>query len=280
MAKFNPIKSVQEDGLFIPDIGNWGEKKYNLVGHYCNLFTSAMRYKWNLVYIDLFAGAGYAKIKETKTIVKTSSLIAMNIPYPFDYYILCEYDEERFNALKARAEKEKKERNLEVEYVLGDSNTNIDKIIAKIPKFNNGKGVLTFCFVDPFSLNLHFDTIVKLGQNKVDLLILMALEMDARRNLVYYFKEENDKIEKFLADKKWREKLTGESNLNTFIKFLSDQYDMKMLEIGYQKPPDKERIKMDNGTGLYYLAFYSKHPLGNDFFEKIRKGTNDQYSLF
>lgn len=63
--KFDPIIIVQDDGLKLPDaVGSWSEKKYNLVGGYSEIFNAGIKKKFtNRVYIDLFAGAGYAPIK-------------------------------------------------------------------------------------------------------------------------------------------------------------------------------------------------------------------------
>jgi three-Cys-motif partner protein len=117
-TKFNPIQYVENDKLIIPEVGNWSEKKYKLVGHYCNIFSSSMKNKWNLVYIDLFSGAGFSKIRETGNILKSSALIALSVPKPFDYYIFNELDSEKYNALCNRVEKLK--------------NNNVVKIFIKI----------------------------------------------------------------------------------------------------------------------------------------------------
>ena len=54
-----------------PDIGSWGEEKYRHVALYSSLFVKSMRNKWDcLVYIDLFPGAGRARIRSTARIVQ------------------------------------------------------------------------------------------------------------------------------------------------------------------------------------------------------------------
>src|SRR5689334_74862 len=100
MSKFDPLIYVNDDGHVIPEIGIWGLKKYKLLGMYCDIFTTGMKNKWEqLVYIDLFAGAGYAKTKEDSKILMTSSLIAASIPSKFTKYVIGEYDEENMYAL-------------------------------------------------------------------------------------------------------------------------------------------------------------------------------------
>lgn len=285
MAKknFNPIEIVKDDNLIIPDVGAWGENKYKLVGGYCDIFTRGMKNKWDkLVYIDLFSGAGYAKIKGSDRILKSSALIALSIPNPFDKYIFCEADEEKLNALKARVSREFPE--ADVEYVLGDSNQNIEQVFSLIPKGKYGlESVLRFCFVDPFSLNLKFETIARLSKiGKIDFLILLALHMDANRNFVYYIDENSKKIDDFIGNINWRENFKdGTIRSQDFIKFLSNKYDQNMKKLDYVEPVDKQQIKIeDKNIPLYYLAFYSKNPRGNDFFEKVKKYQTIQQSLF
>lgn len=277
--KFNPIQSVQPDGMVIPEVGNWGEKKYKLVGHYCNIFTKSMKDKWNLVYMDLFAGAGYTRIRETGAILKSSALIALSVPNPFDLYLFNELDIEKLTALQKRTEILNPESRVITLNL--DTNTGINEIISYIPSYSHGKSSLVFCFLDPYSLNLKFDTIRALAENRTDILMLLALQMDGKRNAKVYLKEENKRIEEFVENTNWRADFdNGNYSSSQFIKFLSDQFDKKMLELGYQINLDKVPIKTDSGLGLYYLAFYSKHNLGSKFFEAVKKYSDNQYSMF
>lgn len=282
MANFNPIISGKEDGLCMPHIGIWGLKKYNLLGAYCDIFTTGMKYHWKqLVYIDLFAGAGYAKIKGDNRIINTSALIAASIPTKFTRYILCEFDEEGMDALKKRFASEHPDLMDRTTFILGDSNQNIDKILNEIPNDNNA---LRFCFADPFSLNLEFETIKKISQiGRVDFLILLALLMDGKRNFRNYVKDETNKIDKFIDNTEWREPFKeGKIPQQDFIKYLADCYDKNMIHLSYIVDKHlKYLVKSDNkNLPLYYLAFYSKNKRGNDFYKKIEKYQDVQLNLF
>jgi len=282
MKRFNPIIEVKPDSFFTPEVRSWSLEKYRLVGGYCDIFTSGMKNKWDqLVYIDLFAGAGYARILETGKIYFSSSLIAMSVPVPFTKYILCEADEMRLEALKNRVQRDFS--HLNVELFNGDCNEIVSDIIRAIPSFKKGNTMLTFCFVDPFSLNLSFDTISSLGSKiNMDFLILQALHMDANRNLAKYLKEENDKIANYLGNPDWREefKKTCKDNTSNFVKFLADQYINKMRSIGYIPEENMHQIRSnEKNLPLYYLAFFSKHPRGIDYYKKVEKFSNPQLKL-
>ena len=282
--KFEPVVAVQDDGLTIPEVGAWAETKYKLLGGYCEIFTTGMKNLWdNLVYIDLFAGAGYAKIKETNKIRMTSALIAMSVSHKFNRYILCEKDEINFLALQQRVKRHFPELYDKVEFVQGDSNENIEQIISLIPKHSREEKVLRFCFVDPFSLNLKFKTIRQLSKvGKIDFLILLALYMDANRNLIYYIDDNSKKVEEFIDDHNWREPFKkGVIPSNDFIKFLAEKYDANMKRMDYKEPVKKHQVKIGGiNVPLYYLAFYSKHERGNDFYQKVEKYLSNQQSLF
>lgn len=282
MERFNSNIIVESDEYFTPEVREWSLEKYRLVGSYCDIFTSGMKTKWDqLVYIDLFAGAGHAKIIETGKTYLSSALIAMSIPNPFSKYILCEQDPARFDSLKRRVEKSFSHHN--VSFICGDSNQIVDQVYKQIPKFGKGNTLLPFCFVDPFSLNLHFNTIEKLGGKiLMDFLILQALHMDGNRNMTKYLKDENDKIAMYLGNTGWRDDFTGQCNQysKNFVKFLADQYQAKMKKLGYIPEKQMHQIRSnDKNLPLYYLSFYSKHPRGIDFFKQIEKYANHQLKL-
>ncbi len=279
MKGFDPISYKKDDGLTLPDIGLWGIKKYKLFGSYCDIFTSGMKYKWDeRVFIDLFSGAGYAKLRNDGKILMTSSLIAASVPSKFTKYIACDANEDNINSLKQRVEREFT--TLDFNYFHGDANKIVDKIIDAIPK---GSKTLNFCFVDPFSLDIEFETIKKIASmRRVDFLILLALQMDANRNFVYYINEQSTKIDKFIGNTNWREPFKeGRIHQKDFIKYLADSYDSNMKSIGYRVDPDlKFKIENTSNAPLYYLAYYSKSDVGNDFYKKVEKNQNAQMKMF
>lgn len=282
MEKFNSQIETKPDNLFTPTVREWSLEKYKLVGSYCDIFTNGMKYKWNqLVYVDLFAGAGYAKIKESNKTYLNSALLAMSIPTPFSKYILCEQDEERFDALSARVKRDFSHLNCEL--IKGDSNKNVESVIKALPPFGKGNTRLPFCFVDPYSLNLNFATINALGKTLMDFLILQALHMDANRNFDTYLNEENTKIAEYLGMHNWRELFEKDGMIyrKDFVKFLAEQYQEQMGKLGYQKAKHMHQIRSnEKNLPLYYLSFYSKHPTGEKFFKEVQKRINSQLTMF
>jgi three-Cys-motif partner protein len=278
MRKFDPLIETVFDEMETPEVRIWSLEKYKLLGHYCHIFTNGMKNKWNqLVYIDLFAGAGNVKIQENNKVYLSSPLIAMSLPIPFSKYILCEKNEKRFDALQKRINSNFSHLNYKL--INGDSNCCINEIKKSIPRFNKNNTLLTFCFVDPFSLNLHFETIAKLGEINIDFLILQALHMDGNRNVENYLNINNQKIELYLNKKDWREFYKQEKSSN-FVKFLADMYESSMTKIGYKKGKNFHQIRSNlKNLPLFYLSFYSKHNTGINFFKKIKNMANQQFKL-
>jgi three-Cys-motif partner protein len=204
----------------------------------------------------------------------------LSIPNPFTKYILCEQDSHRYEALKTRVKRDYN--TLDCDIIQGDSNIIIEQVLKLIPKYNRNNKVLTFCFADPFSLNLNFSTIKSLSNNFTDFLILQALHMDANRNFDNYNKEENQKISNYLGLDNWRYdfELDGYSNRKDFVKFLAEQYQSQMAKLGYIPTKHMHHVhSTEKRLPLYYLSFYSRHPRGEEFFDKVQKRVKQQLTL-
>ena len=82
------IPILEDVGPLTPEVGDWAEDKYRLVKLYANLFTTSMRRKWEeLIYIDLFAGAGRARVRGAERIVPASPLLALSVDPRFDRHM-------------------------------------------------------------------------------------------------------------------------------------------------------------------------------------------------
>jgi len=281
--KYNPIVEVENDGLIIPEVGPWGLDKYNLVGHYANLFTTTMKEKWeNMIYIDLFSSSGYAKIENTGKIVKSSAMIALSLPIKFSKYIFCDEKEELIKALEIRVKRDFP--NLDTKFVCGNCNFKIQEIISHIPRYSKTNRVLSFCFVDPFALEIHFKTLKMLGTLRMDFLILIATGMAAKRNETNYIKTTNTTIGNFLDDPNWRVDYKGDVDPSdsSFTQFVTNKLKDGFKNLGYSQIEDFHPVRYRlNGKSvlLYHLAFFSKDKQGNKFWNIAKNYGNEQTIL-
>lgn len=177
---------AHDDGLYYEDgVGAWVEDKYRLVSLYETLFSTGMKRKWEKrVYIDLFSGPGMVRLRGTGRFLWSSPMLALRAKDPFDKYIFCESNKAALDALRRRVDKLYPQ--TDVCYVLGDCNEKVEEICSKIPTPSSDSKVLSFCFVDPYDLSVKFSTIKTIANRFVDFLTLLALGMDANRNLQHY----------------------------------------------------------------------------------------------
>jgi three-Cys-motif partner protein len=269
---------AKDDGLITPAVRSWTNSKYRIVYEYNELFSRGMKKLWDQrIYIDLYSGAGKAKLEKTNQILYGSPLLALKVPDPYDKYIFCDKEVEIINALKLRVEN--KFNHLNVKYIVGDCNEKIDEIFNFIPQPSRGNTILTFCFVDPYSLKIKFETIKKLSKRFVDFLVLLAFGMDGKRNIRHYIKDNNRRIDEFLGLEDWRARWNiAEQNGENLAKFLADEFTNQMVELGYRQEAINNFISFrsdEKNLPLYYLAFYTRHPKGYDFWKKVKNRNSD-----
>jgi three-Cys-motif partner protein len=238
-----------------------------------------MKDKWKRrVYIDLYAGAGYNRIRGTRKIVPGSPIRALTVEHPFDKYIFCEQDTEKLEALKVRVKRATA--SADVTFISGDCNKCVADILAKVPRDSREDTVLSLCFADPFDIGLKFETIRSLAPRRVDFLILLALYMDANRNYERYVSDDAVKIDEFLGSTTWRDRWTvAQSNAVGFPQFLATEFAASMESLGYLATPihKMKRVRSDEkNLPLYYVGLFSRHELAHRFWDEVLKYSTDQ----
>src|SRR5580698_503634 len=270
---------VVDDGLTCPVVGKQAEEKHGLVSFYAKLFSTGMKDKWHeRVYIELYAGSGYSKIRDTSRTIAGSPIQALTLEHPFDKYIFCEKNSKNLDALKVRVEKTAP--LAKVAYILGDCNQRADDILAEIPPHSAGHRVLSLCFVDPYDIGIKFETLRKLSKKYVDFLVLLALYMDANRNIDNYVKDEVVKIDEFLGSRTWRERWKDRLLEGVlFPQFLAEEFSNSMETLEYQPQPFYKMRPVtisEMSVRLYSLALFSRHARAYDFWDQVRKYSTPQ----
>lgn len=277
------LPQLDDDGLCLPSVGAWAETKYRLIATYAQMFAVAMKGKWGArVYLDLFAAAGRARIKETETIVPTSASLALRARDPFDKYVFCEIDRESIEALERRARRDAPEQDLD--FIAGDCNRQVDRIMDAIPRPRQGRTVLSFCVVDPCKLaDLQFSTIRSLASLFMDFLVLIPSYMDAHRNIASYLRTGSTTVSDFVGDEDWRDHwpaFQSAGGPRDFGLFVVERFGQAMrdLDFLYDGLDDTVPIR-DKHLLLYHLAFFSRSERGRDFWRKARRSSIDQLTL-
>jgi len=275
--------NVEDDGLEIPIIGEWGLDKYRLVECYARIFATSMKYSWDeRVYIDLFAGAGRALIRENRRIVNATPLRALALPDPFDLYIFSERDPKKVSALQGRVSR--LHPHLRTKFLCGDSNGLVDGILQNVPSGSPSHRVLSFCFADPFSLtNLRFETIRRIAERYVDFLVLIPTGMDPGRNEDRYVKPDSTVVSEFLGRDDWRDTWRLETKKLPFGDFIAREFGLSMKLLGYRFEGLAETHEMRStrkNLSLYRLGLFSRRDLGSKFWNECRKYSTPQLKFF
>jgi three-Cys-motif partner protein len=279
----NELIDAPDDGLPAAEVGAWAERKYRVVRAYAEMFSTGMKNRWEtLVYVDLFAGSGHAFLGATRRRVLTSPLIALRVPDPFTKYVFCEANPTLCQALGARIAAMAPQSSVKV--FNGDSNELIAQIADEIPAFSKSNRVLTFCFVDPFNLEIDFETMKVLSQSRaLDCIINLMIPLDANRNWGLYVNQDSDRIERFLGVAHWRQRwVEAERDGRKPIQFIANEYLSAMRRLGYDKTRIEDMISVHSSKKnlpLYYMAYFSKHDLGYRFWRDVRKASTDQSAL-
>jgi three-Cys-motif partner protein len=281
-APDNHTINVEADGLVYNDVGTWTEAKHRLVAYYAALFSAAMKDQWQKrVYIELYAGAGYSRIRDTDRVIPGSPIQALSLKVPFDKYVFCEQDASKREALQIRVKRHAP--SAEVTFIPGDCDASVDQILAAIPQYSKANKVLSLCFVDPNDIGIKFVTLQALARNYVDFVVLLALYMDALRAEQHYIKNPL-KINQLLGAPSWRERWTKAKQTGAeFPRFLAQEFASSMAKMKYIPPPFYSMRKIfyyEKNYPLYAVGLFSRHALAYTLWDQALKYSDDQMKLF
>jgi three-Cys-motif partner protein len=239
-----------------------------------------MKNKWSSrIYVELYAGAGFGRIKGTSKLLIGSPLLAIQVKDGFDKYVFCEEIPENLEALRNRAKRIAPD--ADITYILGNCNNRIREILAAIPAGSKKSPALSLCFADPFDISLEFETIRTLAKSRfMDFLVLLALGMDASRNYEHYIREDSEKVDKFLGSSTWRLRWAkAQWDAVKFTRFLADEFTASMAAVDYIPPPRymmKEVKLPEKNVPLYRLALFSRNQLAYKYWDQVLKYGTDQ----
>lgn len=264
----------EDDGLFIPTVGEWSRDKHHFLRRYLDAFTTAMRNKkWDgLHYVDLFAGAGLARLKTSRKLEWGSPVIAARAPFSFSCLHLCEKDREAFAALEKRLGRIRPQQQIRLFH--GDANQKIREIVSGIPQ-----GTLSVAFLDPFGLHLEFNCLVQLANRRADLIVFFPDRSDILRNwLKYYFDNPESNLDRYLgAGVNWRAMIETVPHHRLCDRFLK-LYQGQIEKLGYRYF-DYERISTDRGP-LYRLIYASRNQVGLRIWRRVAQRKPDRQDTF
>lgn len=277
------------------DVGPWAQEKLECLRKYLHAYTTILsRRKFKgYFYIDAFAGPGTLKIRRQKTddraqkllievsdhvakdtgeaeYISGSPRVALDLERPFTDYVFIEIDGKKLNQLE-ELKNDYESENRRIHLREQDCNNYLRKLI-KETQWTLWRGVV---FLDPFGMQVPWDTIVEIGKTKaIEIFINFPVGMAIQRLLKRSGKftpKERRKIDQYFGTDEWydllydyREDLFGEDNITKVQNsgdLLVKWYRNRLKEVfGYVSTA--REIQNTRGRPLYYLIFAGPNETG------------------
>ena len=257
------------------DVGPWTILKLTFLQEYLKAYVTATQSIKNadVCFMDLFAGPGRDRQRETGEIGDGSPLIAMSFYPGFRKFIFVDLNKSFVDQLAQEAAN-RGIRDLAYP-ILGDCNLVIDQALKHVPLDGS-----TFTFIDPEGTDAKWATIVSIAQhkpqsrNKVELFILFPYDMALVRFLA---RDENSdfmvkvdtyrRIDSVMPDterwkKVYRARNQGLIDAGEARRRFAYLYWMGLKKLGYKYVVSPRLMTKPDGHPLYFLFFASDHEAG------------------
>jgi three-Cys-motif partner protein len=265
--------------------GDWTNEKLERVRKYLSAYTTIMsRQPFRFAYIDAFAGTGYRTIKKEEgheelpfpdldSFLDGSARIALQVEPRFTRYIFVEQSKSRFAELqKLRQEFP----NLQNDIILvnNDANSYLQDLCLNY-SWKTNRAVL---FLDPFGLEVNWDTIIAVANTKaIDLWYLFPLGVAVNRMLTKSGQIRavwRERLNRLFGDEGWYDafyrtiktpSLFGEEEMIEKIGDFSliSQYFVRRLKTVFAEVADNPLPLLNSHNNpLYLLCFASGNPKG------------------
>lgn len=240
----------------------WTKRKHHYLDRYMDIFSVGMK-KWpRRAYVDLFAGPGRCFEEESGEFYNGSPLLAFD--HPFTDHIYVELEGATADALERRSARHRRTRNVTV--MEGDCNSRIDQVVTLLPKDG-----ITLAFIDPTNWQVRFPAIRKLAASgRVDLVVSFFAGMMQRVTHL----EEQPKLDAFFGTHAWKtDTRFQDSRGRPSMSGLLACYREQLTSIGYLDAMAGRELAVRNSVNrtMYLITFFSKHPRGFDFWDKITR---------
>lgn len=282
--------------------GSWTEQKLQAFEKYVNAYLTIMlnqRRKFNgwpqtIIYIDGFAGCGdrfFTKDQDTLSfselnideseikVYKGSAERVVKLDKKFDEYYFIDTDENALNKLKTKIEPHFDEKS---KYVFWQKDINA-ALIESSNYLDNSKVALIL--LDPFGMQLNWESIEKLKNKKVDIWILLPSGviinrlLDRQKNLKNINKLESffgitsDEIQKEFYESKKENTLFGEREINHKIndpiEKIAELY-IKRLKTIWDYVTEKPLVLYNNrNVPIYHFVFASNNKTAKNIASQI-----------
>jgi three-Cys-motif partner protein len=242
----------------------WTTQKLDAVENYLRAYTQIMKYqKFQLCYIDAFAGSGSVVLKNGQTI-DGSAIRALK--YPFDKFFFFEKDKEHFAALAKRIAMHQQIEDISLQ------NTDCNDMLSQIDK-QNWSGWRGVVFLDPYAMHLSWESLIKISKTGIFDVWYLFPFMAVNRNL---FKdrripdENKEIINRIMGATDWENAIYKESEqLNLFGTIDYEKTDVdgvkryiisRLKETFPTVSPKPALLRNEKNSPIFLLCFAGSNP--------------------
>jgi three-Cys-motif partner protein len=235
-----------EDVSSVPNVHydghTWSLAKLALLGQWTYVYTCILKnWKSGMRYVDLLAGSGTTKVRETGDIIKGSPFIVKESAYvPFNDYILVEKDAERYEALLENAK------------LIGNISTpkhgDCNRFVKEIFSDQNCHNLV---FIDMEGFDLTWENMKHIIQSKSDILINFPTSCFERTQAL----ENSICLDKFFGDHSWAD---YEPDRETFLSLYMEKLAKTFHDLRIQEPY-VEAIRVGNKSYFYDMILLCKN---------------------
>lgn len=270
----------------VDTIGKWSQHKLGLLKKYLEAYLLILtKQHWckGYEYIDAFAGTGRPQSRDEQTFVDGSPRVALSLQKPFTQYHFIEESSWRVKKLEELCE-EFADRKASIHE--GDCN----KIVVEkiLPQLTYDSKKRAIAFIDPFGMQVHWNTLQAIAKTKTIEIILnfpvMAINRGAlRKDQKTILDKERKRFDLLWGTKNWmidlyeedytlfgveqkKKKMSGKEMGKVFKKRLSEIF---------QHCTDPVLMVNSNNAPLYCLMFAGHNSSGakiaSDIFKKFEQ---------
>ncbi|MGQ0655063.1 MAG: three-Cys-motif partner protein TcmP [Betaproteobacteria bacterium] len=136
--------------------------KLETLGKYLAAYTTALKSRFRLHYLDAFAGAGvcHVKVGDQRLMVPGSASIAIGCEPKFHRMVFIEKSKRRAEALERLKERES---GRDIEIIRGDANFALPRYVAQLDR----RADRAITFLDPYGMQVAWSTLRDLAASEI-----------------------------------------------------------------------------------------------------------------
>ena len=258
-------------------VGDWALDKHSTLCKYTHI-CQAVRRKFTLsgaTYIDLYCGAGKARIRDSGQIVDGSPMVAAkkarSTRSDFRTIYIADADATKLEACSARLSDE----GFKVEAFHGRSEDTVHEVLERLHP-----AAFHFAFLDPFSIDLPFSVIEALAQLRCIDIMLLISDMDLIRNVENeHIDAKRARLDRFAPG--WRSALDLHQPKRNLARAVLEYWRTQVDCLGLKRPAEIRPIKAGKHSHIYHLALLSQNEkLSNRFWKAVLASETKQIGLF